>query len=64
MNRGKKSVALDLKAPAGLQAFLRLVATADALLEGFRPGTMQRLGLDYAALRETNPSLVYCSLSG
>lgn len=64
VNRGKKSVALDLKAPAGRQAFLRLVATADALLEGFRPGTMQRLGLDYAALRETNPSLVYCSLSG
>ncbi len=64
VNRGKKSVALDLKAPAGRKAFLRLVATADALLEGFRPGTMERLGRGYAALQEINPSLVYCSLSG
>jgi len=64
VNRGKKSVALDLKAPAGRGAFLRLVATADALLEGFRPGTMERLGLGYTALHKVNPSLVCCSLSG
>ena len=55
---------MDLKHPAGLAAFLRLVSTADALLEGFRPGTAQRLGVGYDALRELQPRLVYCSLSG
>ncbi len=63
-NRGKRSVALDLKAPADRQAFLALVREADAVVEGFRPGVMQRLGLDYAALAEVNPAVVLCSISG
>lgn len=63
-NRGKRSVALDLKAPADRQAFLAMVREADAVVEGFRPGVMQRLGLDYAALAEVNPAIVLCSISG
>src|SRR5579864_9480479 len=47
LNRGKRSIALDLKIPAGKEALVRLASTADVLLEGFRPGTMQRLGLGY-----------------
>ena len=64
MNHGKRSLAVDLKQPAGLAAFLHLVPTADALLESFRPGTARRLGVGYDALREVQPRLVYCSLSG
>ena len=62
--RGKRSVALDLKAPAGRDAFLALVSTADVLLEGYRPGTMQRLGLDQPTLAAAHPGLVYVSISG
>jgi crotonobetainyl-CoA:carnitine CoA-transferase CaiB-like acyl-CoA transferase len=62
--RNKRSVALDLKAAAGREAFIRLAGKADALLEGFRPGTMARLGLDRPALAATNPGLVYVSVSG
>lgn len=64
LNRGKRSVALDLKHPAGKAAFLDLVRDADAVVEGFRPGVMQRLGLDYATLADVNPRLVMCSISG
>ncbi|MDP3046667.1 MAG: CaiB/BaiF CoA-transferase family protein [Chloroflexota bacterium] len=64
LNHGKRSLAVDLKQPAGLAAFLRLVPTADALLEGFRPGTAQRLGVGYDAVHAIQPRLVYCSLSG
>ncbi|WP_420998292.1 CaiB/BaiF CoA transferase family protein [Cupriavidus sp. 30B13] len=63
-NRGKHSCALDLKSAAGRAAFLRLVREADAVVEGFRPGVMARLGLDYAALAEANPAIVLCSISG
>jgi formyl-CoA transferase len=63
-NAGKKSVALDLKRPAGRAAFLRLVATADVLLENFRPGVMDRLGLGYETLARERPDLVYCAISG
>lgn len=63
-NRGKRSVALDLKAPADRDAFLAMVREADAVVEGFRPGVMRRLGLDYAALAEVNPAIVLCSISG
>ncbi len=63
-NRNKKSIVLDLKNPGGKEAFLKLVATADVLVEGFRPGVMQRLGLDYETLKVVNPGLVYCSISG
>lgn len=62
--RGKRSVALDLKAPAGRDAFLALVSTADVLLEGYRPGTMARLGLDQPTLAAAHPGLVYVSISG
>lgn len=64
INRNKRSLALNLKAPEGQSILHRLVADADVLLEGFRPGVMQRLNADYATLRQMNPRLVYCSLSG
>jgi alpha-methylacyl-CoA racemase len=62
--RNKKSMTLNLKSEAGRDLFLRLVADADALLEGFRPGVMARLGLDYETLRARNPRLIYCAISG
>ncbi len=63
-NRGKRSVALDLKQPAALEAVRRLIAGADVLVQNFRPGTMKRLGLDEPAIRPANPGLVYVSISG
>lgn len=64
LNRGKKSLTLNLKTPEGHAIFLSLVKTADVLLDTFRPGVMERLGLDAAALTEANPHLVHCSLTG
>jgi len=64
LNVGKKCIVLDLKSAEGLEAVQRLVATADVLVENFRPGVMQRLKMDYAALRGFNPELIYCSISG
>jgi alpha-methylacyl-CoA racemase len=64
LNRGKKSVTLNLKSDAGRKVFFHIVETADVLLEGFRPGVMSRLGVDYERLAEVNPRLVYCSLNG
>lgn len=64
LNRNKRSVAIDLKHPEGKEAFRRLAATADVLLENLRPGAMRRLGLGYDDLRADNPRLVYASLSG
>ena len=63
-NRGKRSVALDLKQPAALAAVRRLIAGADVLVQNFRPGTMKRLGLDEPAIRSANPGLIYVSISG
>ncbi|MER8503488.1 MULTISPECIES: CoA transferase [unclassified Mesorhizobium] len=63
-NAGKRSVALDLKQEADRERFLDLVASADALVENFRPGVMDRLGLGHARLKEVRPSLVYCAISG
>jgi CoA:oxalate CoA-transferase len=63
-NAGKRSITIDLKEPRGKEAFLRLVTSADALVENFRPGVMDRLGLGYEALREVRPDLVYCAISG
>src|SRR4029453_17844109 len=64
VNRSKKSLTLNLKAPEG-QAILRgLIARADVVLENFRPGTMERLGFRFDALRKNTPRLVYCSISG
>jgi CoA:oxalate CoA-transferase len=63
-NAGKRSITLNLKAPKGREAFKRLVATADVVVENFRPGVMERLGLGYAALKATKPNLIYCAISG
>ena len=64
LNRNKKSVALDLKAPRGREIFLDLVRTADVLVENFRPGTMADLGLAYPILAEVNPRLIYSAATG
>ena len=64
VNRGKRSVALDLKDERGREAFLRLAETADVVFEQFRPGVVDRLGVDYEAVQEVNSDVVYCSLSG
>jgi crotonobetainyl-CoA:carnitine CoA-transferase CaiB-like acyl-CoA transferase len=64
VNRNKKSVALNLKAPEGLDVLRRLAVKSDVLVENFRPGTMERLGLGFGALTKLNPRLVYCSISG
>jgi crotonobetainyl-CoA:carnitine CoA-transferase CaiB-like acyl-CoA transferase len=64
LNAGKKSIALDLKLPKAVEAVRRLVATADIVVENFRPGVMRRFGLDYEALRSIKRDLVYCAISG
>jgi crotonobetainyl-CoA:carnitine CoA-transferase CaiB-like acyl-CoA transferase len=64
LNRNKRGVALDLKSEEGLQIARRLVERADVLIENHRTGTMERLGLGYDLLRETNPGLIYCEISG
>ncbi|HXH82289.1 MAG TPA: CaiB/BaiF CoA-transferase family protein [Candidatus Tectomicrobia bacterium] len=63
-NRNKRSMTLNMKAPEGQAIFRRLAATADVVVEGFRPGVMKRLGADYETVRASNPRIVYCSLSG
>ena len=63
-NGGKKSLTLNLKSDAGKEVLLRLVRTADVLVENFRPGVMDRLGLGYEILKKANPKLVYCAISG
>ncbi|PIB95246.1 CaiB/BaiF CoA-transferase family protein [Caulobacter sp. X] len=64
INRGKESLAIDLKAKAGRDAFLALVAKADVVIQNFRPGVAERLGLGYEDLCKINPGLVYASISG
>jgi crotonobetainyl-CoA:carnitine CoA-transferase CaiB-like acyl-CoA transferase len=64
LNVGKKSLVLDLKSPEGIDVVRRLAESADILVENFRPGVMRRLKLDHGALRELNPKLIYCSISG
>ena len=64
LNAGKKSLVLDLKSPDAVDALRRLVAGTDIVVENFRPGVMRRLKLDYGVLRELNPKLIYCSISG
>jgi CoA:oxalate CoA-transferase len=64
LNVGKKSVVLDLKSPRAIDAVRKLVAKSDILVENFRPGVMRRLKLDYGSLRDLNPKLIYCSISG
>lgn len=64
MNRGKRSVALDIRDPADMAELLALVEQADVFLEGFRPGKLARQGLGYEALAALNPGLIYCSITG
>jgi len=64
LNRGKRGISIDLKQPEGLDLCLRLIDKMDVLVENFRPGAMDRLGLGYAAVHPRNPRLVYCSISG
>jgi crotonobetainyl-CoA:carnitine CoA-transferase CaiB-like acyl-CoA transferase len=64
VNRGKRSLALDLKAPAQRDALLKMVETADVVVESFRPGVLGKLGLGYDALAARNPKIVLCSISG
>jgi crotonobetainyl-CoA:carnitine CoA-transferase CaiB-like acyl-CoA transferase len=64
LNRGKRSIRLNLKEDAGREVLLRLAREHDVLLESFRPGVMERLGVSYERLREENPRLVYCAISG
>ncbi|HOA35804.1 MAG TPA: CaiB/BaiF CoA-transferase family protein [Bacillota bacterium] len=64
LNRNKKSLALNLKTSRGRDILLRLAARSDVLVEGFRPGVMERLGLDYNSLKSLNPGLIYVSISG
>ena len=64
LHRNKRAIALDLKQPAGMQVFHRLVADADIVVENFRPDVKHRLGIDYATLSADNPRLIYASNSG
>ena len=64
MNRNKRSVVLDLADAAGLAEARRLAASADVVVENFRPGVMARFGLDYEGVRASNPGVVYCSITG
>ncbi|MDH5791187.1 MAG: CoA transferase, partial [Candidatus Bathyarchaeota archaeon] len=63
LNRGKKSVTLDLKTQEAREAIYRIAEKCDVFLENFRPGVTARLGVDYETLRKINPGLVYCSIS-
>lgn len=63
-NRNKRSITIDVRTEAGKEIILRLAARADVLVENFRPGVMERLGLGYELLRKTNPRLIYCSVTG
>ena len=64
LNRNKRSIRIDLKSDEGKEVLKRLVKDADVLLESFRPGVLDRLGVGYEALKEINPALVYCAISG
>jgi crotonobetainyl-CoA:carnitine CoA-transferase CaiB-like acyl-CoA transferase len=64
LNRGKRSIRLNLKAPQGRQALLQLVEQYDVVLDGFRPGVLDRLGVGYEQMREANPAIVFCAITG
>ena len=64
LNMGKKSITLNLKSKEGLNIIKKMAEKADVFIESFRPGIASRLGLDYAAIKEVNPKIIYCSISG
>lgn len=64
LDRNKRSILLNLKNPEARQVFYKLVETADVILEGYRPGVVKQLGVDYDTVKKINPSIIYCSLSG
>ncbi|MEO8330764.1 MAG: CoA transferase, partial [Candidatus Nanopelagicales bacterium] len=64
VNRNKRSLTIDLHSAEGIAAARQLAQRADVLVENFKPGTFERLGLGYESLREANPGLIYCSISG
>lgn len=64
VNRNKEHISLDLKTSEGKEIFFRLVKTADVVMEGFRPGVVQRLGVDYDTVCKVNPGIIYCSITG
>src|SRR5690242_6911983 len=64
INRNKRGLRLDLKQPAGVEIFLRLARDADVVVESFRPGVADKLGIGYEAVRTVNPRIAYCSISG
>ncbi|MGD8258777.1 MAG: CoA transferase, partial [Desulfobacterales bacterium] len=64
VNRNKEHMSLNLKTDEGKEIFFRLVQTADVLLEGFRPGVVNRLGVDYDSVRKVNSQIIYCSITG
>ncbi len=64
LNRGKESLSLNLKTPAGKKIFLKLLRSADVVIESFRPGRLKKLGLDYASLKRANRKIILCSISG
>ena len=64
VNRNKEHMSLNLKTDAGLEIFFRLVEKADVVMEGFRPGVVRRLGVDYDAVRKVNPGIIYCAITG
>ena len=64
VNSGKRSITLDLKKPKALEIIKRLLPTADVVVENFRPGVMEKLGLGYETLKQINPRLIYCAVSG
>jgi len=64
MNRGKKSLSLNLKTKEGLEIFLELARKVDVIVENFKPGTAKKLGVDYESILKINPRIVYCSISG
>ena len=64
INRNKEHMSLNLKSDAGQQIFSKLIEKADVLMEGFRPGVVDRLGVDYESVRKVNPKIIYCSITG
>jgi crotonobetainyl-CoA:carnitine CoA-transferase CaiB-like acyl-CoA transferase len=64
LNRSKRSIRLDLKSDDGRAAFMRLAEAADVVVEGFRPGVTERLGVDYESVKQVSPGIVYCSITG